>query len=36
MIATASGIALLLFIVCIVMPICGIALFALIGGFRDR
>lgn len=36
MIATASGIALLLFIVCIALPICGLAMFWLSGLFRNR
>lgn len=36
MIETAMGILLALFIVCVVLPVCGIALFGLIGGFRNR
>lgn len=36
MIQTASGIALILFIVCIVLPVCGLAMFWLSGLFRDH
>ena len=36
MIQTTSGILLVLLVGCIVLPLCGLALFWLSGLFRDR